>query len=144
MAESAPPSAGPIPLELPAGVHQLCRCGRSRHGWFCDGAHLGTGWVSRELRLDQASTVVVWAAVCPTATRSVMAATPDQRAAADAGGGGGPERLACPVVAFCLGVIFSPRLPFAMNPWLSFTTELSPPPRPSKPTTWRSIFAVRK
>jgi CDGSH iron-sulfur domain-containing protein 3 len=59
MAESAPPSAGPIPLELPAGVHQLCRCGRSRHGWFCDGAHLGTGWVSRELRLDQASTVMV-------------------------------------------------------------------------------------
>jgi len=59
MAEPAPPSAGPIPLELPAGVHQLCRCGRSRHGWFCDGAHLGTGWLSRELRLEQASTVMV-------------------------------------------------------------------------------------
>jgi CDGSH-type Zn-finger protein len=34
-------------------------CGRSRHGWFCDGAHLGTGWLSRELLLEQAGTVMV-------------------------------------------------------------------------------------
>ena len=59
MAESARHCAGPIPLELPAGVHKLCRCGRSRHGWFCDGAHLGTGWQSRELRLAQASMVMI-------------------------------------------------------------------------------------
>ncbi|MDM7938553.1 MAG: hypothetical protein QUV06_14015 [Cyanobium sp. CZS 48M] len=30
----------------PVGVHQLCSCGRSRHGWFC------------ELHLEQACTVM--------------------------------------------------------------------------------------
>lgn len=54
-----PPAAmpGPQPLELPAGVHQLCGCGRSRHGWICDGAHLGSGRVSYELRLREATTL---------------------------------------------------------------------------------------
>jgi CDGSH-type Zn-finger protein len=54
-----PPAAGPEPLALPAGVHQLCRCGRSRQGWFCDGAHLGTGRVSFELRLREPATVLL-------------------------------------------------------------------------------------
>lgn len=57
MAENPTDPAGPVSLELPAGVHQLCRCGRSRHGWVCDGAHLGTGQVSFELRLEQAATI---------------------------------------------------------------------------------------
>ncbi|MEB3255880.1 MAG: CDGSH iron-sulfur domain-containing protein [Synechococcaceae cyanobacterium] len=52
-------AAGPQLLSLPAGTHQLCRCGRSRHGWFCDGAHLGTGLVSYELRLAQPATVLL-------------------------------------------------------------------------------------
>jgi CDGSH-type Zn-finger protein len=50
---------GPEPLELPAGVHQLCGCGRSRHGWFCDGAHLGSGRVFYELRLEAPATVLL-------------------------------------------------------------------------------------
>jgi CDGSH-type Zn-finger protein len=50
---------GPVPLELPAGVHQLCSCGRSRHGWWCDGSHLGTGRVSHDLRLLTAATVLL-------------------------------------------------------------------------------------
>jgi CDGSH-type Zn-finger protein len=50
---------GPEPLELPAGVHQLCSCGRSHQGWFCDGAHLGTGRVSYELRLREPTTVLM-------------------------------------------------------------------------------------
>ncbi|MEI7665264.1 MAG: CDGSH iron-sulfur domain-containing protein [Synechococcaceae cyanobacterium ELA263] len=50
---------GPQALDLPAGVHQLCGCGRSRHGWFCDGAHLGSGQVSYELRLEEAATVLL-------------------------------------------------------------------------------------
>jgi CDGSH-type Zn-finger protein len=57
--ESHAADTGPEPLELPAGVHQLCGCGRSRHGWFCDGAHLGTGRVSYELRLDKPTTVLL-------------------------------------------------------------------------------------
>lgn len=52
-------AAGPSPLDLPAGVHQLCSCGRSRHGLFCDGAHLGSGRVSYELRLEAPTTVMV-------------------------------------------------------------------------------------
>lgn len=53
------PEATPEPLALPAGVHHLCGCGRSRHGWFCDGAHLGTGRVAYELRLDAPRTVLL-------------------------------------------------------------------------------------
>jgi CDGSH iron-sulfur domain-containing protein 3 len=59
MPASHPPAAGPEPLELPAGVHQLCSCRRSRHGWLCDGAHLGSGRVSYELRLREATTVLL-------------------------------------------------------------------------------------
>jgi hypothetical protein len=54
-----PPSPGPEPLELPAGVHQLCSWGRGKHGWFCDGAHLGTGRFSYELRLSEPATVLM-------------------------------------------------------------------------------------
>ncbi|MEB3324009.1 MAG: CDGSH iron-sulfur domain-containing protein [Cyanobacteriota bacterium] len=57
--EPASPSPSPEPLDLPAGVHSLCSCGRSRHGWFCDGAHLGTGRVAYELKLEQAATVLL-------------------------------------------------------------------------------------
>ncbi|MCT0248677.1 CDGSH iron-sulfur domain-containing protein [Synechococcus sp. CS-205] len=39
MAEPAPSPAGPIPLELPAGVHQLCGCGHSHRYPLCDGSH---------------------------------------------------------------------------------------------------------
>ena len=53
MSEPPIPSSGPEPLELPAGVHQLCSCNRSHHGWFCDGTHLGTGRVSYTLRLRE-------------------------------------------------------------------------------------------
>jgi CDGSH iron-sulfur domain-containing protein 3 len=59
MAEPDVPSPGPEPLHLLAGVHQLCSCGRSRHGWFCNGAHLGSGRVSYELRLEEAATVLL-------------------------------------------------------------------------------------
>ena len=59
MPEPTAPTPGPEPLKLPAGVHHLCSCGRSHHGWFCDGAHLGTGRVSYELRLQEAATVLM-------------------------------------------------------------------------------------
>ena len=49
-------------LELAAGVHHLCSCGRSKHGWFCDGAHLGTGRIDHVLRLENSETV--WLCRC--------------------------------------------------------------------------------
>lgn len=55
---------GPESLVLPAGVHQLCSCARSQHGWFCDGAHLGTGRVSYELRLKEPATVLLCRCGC--------------------------------------------------------------------------------
>ena len=50
---------GPEPLQLAAGMHHLCGCGRSRHGWCCDGAHLGSGRVSFDLHLDEPATVLM-------------------------------------------------------------------------------------
>jgi len=57
--EATRSEAIPEPLDLPAGVHHLCSCGRSRHGWFCDGAHLGTGRIDYELRLEEPTTVLL-------------------------------------------------------------------------------------
>lgn len=57
--EPSCPDASPEPLELPAGVHLLCSCGRSRHGWFCDGAHLGTGRIAYELTLEKPTIVLL-------------------------------------------------------------------------------------
>ena len=58
---------GPERLELPAGTHQLCGCGRSRHGWICDGAHLGSGRISHTLHLDAAATL--WLCGCGRSQR---------------------------------------------------------------------------
>lgn len=33
----------PLVLEVEAGVHWWCSCGRSSHPPFCDGSHKGTG-----------------------------------------------------------------------------------------------------
>jgi CDGSH-type Zn-finger protein len=59
MLEPEIPAAGPQALELPAGRHQLCSCGRSRHGWFCDGAHLGSGHLSHDVLLEKACTLLM-------------------------------------------------------------------------------------
>jgi len=50
---------GPQGLDLPAGRSYLCSCGRSRQGWFCDGAHLGSGLIAREVVLAEPGTVQV-------------------------------------------------------------------------------------
>ncbi|MEB3193606.1 MAG: CDGSH iron-sulfur domain-containing protein [Cyanobacteriota bacterium] len=57
--DSAPSDSSPDPLDLPAGEHHLCSCGRSRHGWFCDGAHLGTGRIAYVITLEEPTTVLL-------------------------------------------------------------------------------------
>ncbi|MGB7564855.1 MAG: CDGSH iron-sulfur domain-containing protein [Prochlorococcaceae cyanobacterium] len=57
--EAHSPAAGPQALGLPAGRSYLCSCGRSRHGWICDGAHLGTGLIAREVLMAEPGTVLV-------------------------------------------------------------------------------------
>jgi CDGSH-type Zn-finger protein len=37
----------------------LLRCGCSRQGWFCQGAHLGRGKVFYDLRLSEAGTMLM-------------------------------------------------------------------------------------
>ena len=58
---SADPASTPgtEPLELPAGVRQLCSCCRSHHGEFCDGAHLGSGRLFYKLRLNKAAALLI-------------------------------------------------------------------------------------
>ncbi len=35
--------SAPKVVELEAGTHYLCTCGKSKNGTFCDGSHQGTG-----------------------------------------------------------------------------------------------------
>ena len=39
MSDPTAATPGTEPLELPAGVHQLCSCGRSHRYPLCDGRH---------------------------------------------------------------------------------------------------------
>ena len=71
------PEATPEPLVLPAGVHHLCGCGRSSHGWFCDGAHLGTGGSPMSCGWRSPAPCCSAAAAAPAACPSVMAAMAD-------------------------------------------------------------------
>lgn len=59
MSGTGSPAAGPQPLDLPAGRSYLCSCRRSRQGWFCDGAHLGSGLIAREVQLEEPGTVLM-------------------------------------------------------------------------------------
>ncbi|MFN9629838.1 MAG: CDGSH iron-sulfur domain-containing protein, partial [Cyanobacteriota bacterium] len=78
--------AGPEALPLPAGLHHLCGCGRSRHGWFCDGAHLGTGRIAYELRLADDTTV--WMCRCGLSRRPPLCDGSHARATGPSGARG--------------------------------------------------------
>lgn len=49
----------PLVMEVEAGVHWWCSCGRSDHAPFCDGSHKGTGLQPVRIELAE-KTVVSW------------------------------------------------------------------------------------
>ncbi|MBF0627387.1 MAG: CDGSH iron-sulfur domain-containing protein [Magnetococcales bacterium] len=49
----------PLVLDLPAGEHYICMCGRSANGHFCDGSHQGTGLAPRQVVLSAPAQVAV-------------------------------------------------------------------------------------
>jgi len=47
----------PLALEVEAGVHWWCACGRSDHPPFCDGSHKGTGMQPVKYEVSEKKTV---------------------------------------------------------------------------------------
>jgi CDGSH iron-sulfur domain-containing protein 3 len=47
----------PLALEVDAGIHWWCSCGRSVHQPFCDGSHKGTGRQPVKVVLTEKTTV---------------------------------------------------------------------------------------
>ncbi|MBP7798890.1 MAG: CDGSH iron-sulfur domain-containing protein [Thermoanaerobaculaceae bacterium] len=43
---------GPYTLEMEPGTYWWCACGRSRTQPFCDGSHVGTPFVPKEVRIE--------------------------------------------------------------------------------------------
>lgn len=52
----------PMGLEVEAGVHWWCACGRSSHPPFCDGSHKGTG--IQPVKFETLVQTTVWWCQC--------------------------------------------------------------------------------
>lgn len=46
----------PYAVELQAGDHYWCACGRSKNQPYCDGAHSGTGIEPRKITVERSGT----------------------------------------------------------------------------------------
>ena len=53
MAEVVRAGRKPVTMMLAPGDYFYCRCGRSSHQPFCDGAHKGTGITPLAFRIDR-------------------------------------------------------------------------------------------
>jgi len=51
--------AEPLKVQLPAGRHTICACGRTAAPPRCDGSHQGTGLTPQILDLEEAR-IVAW------------------------------------------------------------------------------------
>lgn len=47
----------PKSVTLMPGVYYFCRCGKSKDGKFCDGAHKGTDFVPKKFTVDEPTSV---------------------------------------------------------------------------------------
>jgi CDGSH-type Zn-finger protein len=52
----------PLALEVEAGVHWWCSCGRSTHQPFCDGSHKGCGM--QPVKFEVAEKKTIWWCQC--------------------------------------------------------------------------------
>ncbi len=52
-------SQDPYTVELDAGTHYFCACGRSKNLPFCDGSHEGTGRQPHEVTLKERQTAYI-------------------------------------------------------------------------------------
>jgi CDGSH iron-sulfur domain-containing protein 3 len=50
---------GPYVLDLAAGTHWWCACGRSRNQPFCDGSHKDTGFTPVKFELTENKSVAL-------------------------------------------------------------------------------------
>ncbi|MBZ0070825.1 MAG: CDGSH iron-sulfur domain-containing protein [Gammaproteobacteria bacterium] len=62
MAQPEVPQKAPYALELDAGTHYWCACGRSQKQPLCDGSHKGTDFTP--LRFELAEQTKVWLCGC--------------------------------------------------------------------------------
>ncbi|WP_130472057.1 CDGSH iron-sulfur domain-containing protein [Candidatus Magnetaquicoccus inordinatus] len=49
----------PLILDLPAGEHEICLCGRSKQEPYCDGSHQGSRSTPRKVVLQAAARVAI-------------------------------------------------------------------------------------
>lgn len=61
---SEPEIAGkePVEIDLEAGTHYWCTCGKSAKQPLCDGTHQGTDFAPAEFKLDEPKKV--WLCMC--------------------------------------------------------------------------------
>ena len=50
---------GPLKVELKAGTHAWCACGKSENQPFCDGSHVGSGVAPKVFTVEEPTTYML-------------------------------------------------------------------------------------